>query len=53
MRITAFNLAILWAAGGQQYSGQELTTMLADAGFDHIQATPTTGYHSVVAGTKP
>ena len=51
-RIAAFNVAIFWAAGGQQYTGRELSTMLADAGFQETQVTPTSGYYSIVTGRK-
>ncbi|OUL33327.1 methyltransferase [Nostoc sp. T09] len=50
----AYNLImLLWCAGGQQYSGLELSTMLAEAGFVDIQVLPTFGYWSIVTGQKP
>jgi hypothetical protein len=52
-RIAAFNMSILWAAGGQQYSGRELSTMLADTGFQETQVIPTPGYYSIIAARKP
>ena len=44
---------LLQYAAGRQYSGQELSAMLTEAGFDDIRATPTFGYWSIVVGRKP
>ena len=44
---------LLWSADGGQYSGQELTEMLAEAGFRQIETRPTFGYNSIVTGVKP
>lgn len=52
-RIAAFNMSMLWAAGGRQHSGHELSTMLADVGFQETQVIPTPGYYSIVTGRKP
>lgn len=50
----AYNLImLLWCAGGQQYSGLELSTMMAEVGFVDIQVIPTFGYWSIVTGQKP
>lgn len=50
----AYNLImLLWCAGGQQYSGLELSTMLAEVGFVDIQVKATFGYWSIVTGQKP
>jgi cyclopropane fatty-acyl-phospholipid synthase-like methyltransferase len=50
----AYNLImLLWCAGGQQYSGLEISTMMAEVGFVNIQVTPTFGYWSIVTGEKP
>jgi hypothetical protein len=49
-----FNIAMLvWSQDGGQYSGRELSEMLADAGFRQVEAKPTFGYYSIVTGTKP
>jgi hypothetical protein len=52
-RIAAFNMGILWATEGEQYSGRELSTMLAEAGFQDIQVIPTPGFYSIVTGRTP
>jgi len=44
---------LLWSADGGQYSGQELTEMLAEAGFRQIETRSTFGYNSIVTGVKP
>jgi ubiquinone/menaquinone biosynthesis C-methylase UbiE len=44
---------LLWSADGAQYSGRELTEMLAEAGFRQIEIKPTFGYNSIVTGIKP
>jgi hypothetical protein len=50
----AFNINMLvWSADGEQYSGHELSEMLARAGFRNIETKPTFGYYSIVTGTKP
>jgi hypothetical protein len=51
--VAAFSVQmLLWAPGGEQYSGRELSTMLAEAGFVDVEVTPTFGYWSVVTGRK-
>jgi SAM-dependent methyltransferase len=47
-----FNMLLQYAAG-RQYSGRELSAMLAEAGFDEIRVIPTFGYYSIVVGRKP
>jgi hypothetical protein len=50
----AFNITMLvWSVDGEQYSGRELSDMLADAGFRSIETKPAFGYHSIVTGIKP
>lgn len=50
----AYNLImLLWCAGGQQYSGLELSNMLAEVGFVEVEVIPTFGYWSIVTGKKP
>jgi hypothetical protein len=49
----AFNLTMLVTMLGQQYSGAEIATMLAQAGFTGIQIKPTFGYWSIVVAAKP
>ncbi|MDZ8104954.1 MAG: methyltransferase [Nostoc sp. DedQUE12a] len=43
----------IWCAGGQEYSGLELSTLLEEAGFVDIEVKPTFGYWSIVTGRKP
>jgi len=50
----AFNINMLvWSVDGEQYSGRELSGMLADAGFRSIETKPAFGYYSVVTAIKP
>lgn len=51
--VAAFNVDMLVAMPGQQYSGGEISDMLADAGFHEIEVKPTFGYWSIVTGLKP
>jgi O-methyltransferase/methyltransferase family protein len=51
--VAAFNVDMLIAMPGQQYSTRELLAMLKEAGFGKIQVKPTFGYWSVVTGVKP
>lgn len=44
---------LLFYTGGRQYSGCELTAMLAESGFVEIEVKPTFGYWSIVTGRKP
>jgi hypothetical protein len=46
-------LMMVWSVDGGQYSGRELSEMLADAGFRSIETKPTFGYYSIVTGVKP
>lgn len=50
--VAAFSVSMLFGTHGKQYSGRELSAVLAQAGFGAIQVTPTFGYWSVVTGTK-
>jgi O-methyltransferase domain/Dimerisation domain len=51
--VAAFNVDMLLAMPGQQYSGRELRSMLKGAGFRKIEVKPTFGYWSIVTGVKP
>jgi hypothetical protein len=51
--VAAFNVDMLIAMRGQQYSKRELTTMLKETGFKKIETKPTFGYWSIVTGVKP
>jgi ubiquinone/menaquinone biosynthesis C-methylase UbiE len=51
--VAAFNVDMLMAMPGQQYSKRELSAMLKEAGFRNIKAEPTFGYWSIVTGVKP
>ena len=42
-----------WSVDGAQYSGQELSTMLTDAGFTEIDVKATFGYYRIVVARKP
>jgi hypothetical protein len=44
---------LLQYEAARQYSGQELATMLTEAGFTDVQVMPTFGYYSIVVGRKP
>ncbi len=50
--VAAFNVDMLVAMPGQQYSGRELRGMLTDAGFKEVESKPTFGYWSIVTGHK-
>lgn len=50
--IANYNVAMLVAMQGQQYSGPELSALLRDIGFENIEITPTKGYWSIVTGEK-
>jgi hypothetical protein len=51
--IAALSVAMLLWTEGEQYSGRELSAMLAEAGFIDIEVKPTWGYWSIVTGRKP
>jgi hypothetical protein len=51
--VAAFNVTMLAAMPGQQYSGREITQNLMEAGFTNIEVKPTFGYWSIVTGVKP
>ncbi len=51
--VAAFNMLMLFATDGEQYSGSELASMLTEAGFINFEVKPTFGYWSVVTGRKP
>jgi hypothetical protein len=51
--VAAFNVDMLIAMPGQQYSGREVSLMLKEAGFAKIQVKRTIGYWSIVTGVKP
>jgi hypothetical protein len=50
--VAAFNVDMLIAMPGQQYSKRELSTVLKEAGFRKIEIKPTFGYWSIVTGVK-
>jgi hypothetical protein len=50
--VAAFNVDMLVAMPGQQYSGCELCGMLATSGFRDVEVKPTFGYWSIVTGRK-
>jgi SAM-dependent methyltransferase len=51
--VAACNVLMLFATEGEQYSGRELTSLLADAGFGEVEVKRTFGYWSIVTGRKP
>jgi hypothetical protein len=51
--VAAFNMMMLFATEGEQYSGHELAAMLTEVGFTDIAVTRTFGYWSIVTGRKP
>lgn len=50
----AFSMMMMmgWTEG-RQYSGQELTSMLTEIGFEEVQVHRAFGYYSIVTGRKP
>ena len=51
--VAAYNVLMLFATEGEQYSGQELSGLLTDVGFEAVEVRPTFGYWSIVTGRKP
>lgn len=51
--VAAFNMVMLFATEGEQYSARELAVMLTDAGFIDIAVKHTFGYWGIVTGRKP
>ncbi len=51
--VTAFNVDMLIAMPGQQYSKRELSAMLKEAGFRKIEGKAMFAYWSIVIGVKP
>ena len=49
----AMNMTMMALTQGQQFTGDELRTMLRDAGFRNVQVKPTFGHWSIVTGKKP
>lgn len=49
----AFSVVMLLWVEGRQYSGRELSDMLAETGFSDIEVKSTFGYWSIVTGRKP
>ena len=49
---SAGNVGMLAWTEGKQYSGKEIKNILKKSGFKNIQIVPTTGYWSVVVGSK-
>jgi hypothetical protein len=48
----AFNIDMLAAMPGEQYSGQQIISMLRDAGFTNYEIKQTFGYWSIVTARK-
>lgn len=51
--VAAYNIAMLLWTEGRQYSGRELSNLLAETGFRDVVVKPTFGHWSVVTGCKP
>lgn len=49
----AFSLLMGFGTMGQQFTFDELKTLLNDAGFKDVSSRPTYGYYSLVIGVKP
>jgi hypothetical protein len=52
LAVAGSGITMLPSTEGQQYTGPELATMLADAGFTDVEVRPTFGYWSLVTGRK-
>jgi O-methyltransferase domain/Dimerisation domain len=50
--VTTFSLVMLLGTQGRQFTFAELKQLLTNAGFDHIDVTPSYGYYSVVQGVR-
>jgi trans-aconitate methyltransferase len=50
--VAGLNVAMQIEMQGQQYSGKEISAMLAEAGFTDIEVKPTFAYKSIVTGRK-
>ena len=50
--VAAYNMVMLLAVEGQQYTGRELTAMFAEVGFTDIDVKPTCGYWRIVTGRE-
>lgn len=49
----AYSIAMLLWTEGKQYSIEELSAILEEAGFREVEATPTFGYFSIIIGLRP
>jgi len=49
---TTFSLVMLLGTQGRQFTFAELKDLMTNAGFDHIDVTPSYGYYSVVRGVR-
>jgi hypothetical protein len=53
LTVAGYDVSMLLWTEGQQFSGAELTAMLAGAGFVDIAVIATQGYWHIVTGVKP
>lgn len=51
--VAGYDVSMLLWTEGQQFSGTELSAMLAAAGFVDLRVIPTLGYWGIVTGRKP
>jgi predicted O-methyltransferase YrrM len=53
LTVAGYDVSMLLWTEGQQFSGEELSSMLAGAGFVEIAVIATQGYWHIVTGVKP
>jgi hypothetical protein len=53
LAVAGYDVSMLLWTEGQQFSGEELSAMLAGAGYVEIAVTATEGYWHIVTGVKP
>lgn len=53
LTVAGYSVSMLLWTEGQQFSGTELSALLATAGFIDIEVMPTAGYWGIVTGRKP
>jgi hypothetical protein len=51
--VAGYDVSMLLWTEGQQFSGAELSALLAAAGFTDLRVIPTLGYWGIVSGRKP
>ena len=51
--VAAMSMVMLGWGVGEQYSADEITRFLSQAGFVDVETVPTFGYYNIVTGRKP